>query len=106
MLYGFTSDVFPMLLHCKTVPERKDGWKGWVLPAPLGDSWDGGGTQGIQESKTRKDVLGRGWSTELPHHSASSTGGRSPAGQTQTLSSVGGEWVGLFVLHSPGKVRR
>lgn len=43
-----TSNVFPMLLHCKTdedrraVSERKGGWKGWGLPAPLGDSWSGG----------------------------------------------------------------
>lgn len=58
-------------------------------------------------SKTRKDALGTGWSTAPPHHSASSTGVRSPAEQTQTLSSGvgGGGWVGPFILHSPGKVR-
>lgn len=54
-----TNDVFPMLLHCETdedrwaVSERKGGWKGWVLPAPLGDSWGvgWGPRASIQESK-------------------------------------------------------
>lgn len=102
-----TNDVFPMLLHCETdkdrwaVSERKGGWKGWVLPAPLGDSWGvgWGPRASIQESKLLLWQHSAAKLERMPWEgdgaprcltTASSTRVRSPAEQSQSQSSAGG----------------
>lgn len=78
------------------------------------------GTQGIHPgkqaaalaafcSKTRKDALGRGWSTVLPHHCQQHQG-QEPSRAKPESEQCGwggekGRWVGPFILHGPGKAR-